>query len=164
MISQAQLRAQNKYDKVHTKSIMLKLNRTSDADILAKLDDVDNRQGYVKRLIRQDIRGNSPVLSIEALRYLVYPVAIKNRLRSVYLFGSYARGEAAEDSDVDLMIDSDEITTMNQFLSIEEELKRAFGKGVDLVMAEAAKKNDTRAGKRFLSHFERDKVLLYEDA
>ena len=164
MISQAQLRAQNKYDKVHTKSIMLKLNRTSDADILAKLDDVDNRQGYVKRLIRQDIRGNSPVLSIEALRYLVYPVAIKNRLRSVYLFGSYARGEAAEDSDVDLMIDSDEITTMNQFLSIEEELKRAFGKGVDLVMAEAAKKNNTRAGKRFLSHFERDKVLLYEDA
>lgn len=162
MISKAQLRAQNKYDKMHTKSVMLKLNRTSDADILAKLEDVDNRQGYVKRLIRQDIRGNEPVLSIEAMRYLICPVAKKNKLRSVYLFGSYARGEATPDSDIDLMVDGDEIKTMNQFLSIQEDFKKTFGKGVDLVMAGAAEKNNTRAGKRFLSHFERDKVLLYE--
>lgn len=162
MISQAQLRAQSKYDKTHTKSIMLKLNQTSDADILAKLEDVGNRQGYIKQLIRRDIRGESPILSIAALKYLIYPIAKKYKLRSVYLFGSYAKGEARDDSDVDLMIAGDEITTMKQYLSIEKDLQDAFGKKVDLVMEEAAKSRNTRAGKRFLSHFEEDKVLLYE--
>ena len=161
MVSKAQLRAQKKYDKAHTRSILLKLNQTSDADILAKLDDVGNRQGYVKRLIRQDIRGNSDVLPVDALRYLVYPIARKNELRSVYLFGSYARGEATGESDVDLMLDG-EITSMAHFLSVQTDLEKAFGKKVDLVMADAAGKNDTRAGRRFMSHFERDKVLLYE--
>ena len=162
MASTAQIKANSKYDKAHTKPIMLKLNRTNDADILAKLDDMDNKQGYIKRLIREDIRGAGSILSMDALRYLVYPVAKRNGLRSVYLFGSYARGEATANSDVDLMIDSDTLTTMRQYTSLEKEMEEAFGKGVDLVMAGATKEN-TRAGRRFLSHFERDKVLLYED-
>ena len=33
------------------------------------------------------------------------PVAEKYHLKAVYVFGSYARGEAREDSDVDLLID-----------------------------------------------------------
>ena len=162
MATQAQLKAQSKYDKAHTKSIMLKLNRTNDADILAKLEDEDNRQGYIKQLIRQDIRGEGAVLPIDALRYLVYPIAKKNSLHSVYLFGSYARGEATADSDVDLMIDGGDITTMHQYTAVEKAFREAFGKKVDLVMA-GATNEETRAGKRFLSHFEKDKVLLYED-
>ena len=35
----------------------------------------------------------------------VRPVAEKYHLKAVYVFGSYARGEAREDSDVDLLID-----------------------------------------------------------
>ncbi|MDR3294725.1 MAG: nucleotidyltransferase domain-containing protein [Clostridiales Family XIII bacterium] len=33
------------------------------------------------------------------------PIAIKYQLPTVYLFGSYARGEATDDSDVDILID-----------------------------------------------------------
>ena len=47
--------AQAKYDKTHTKQIPLKLNKATDADILKKLDEVDNVQGYIKNLIRTDI-------------------------------------------------------------------------------------------------------------
>lgn len=53
--SDAQKKAVRKYDKEHTKQIMLKFNLETDADILAKLEEVENKQGYIKQLIRQDI-------------------------------------------------------------------------------------------------------------
>lgn len=53
--SEAQLRAQAKYDKANTRDIKFKFNLKTDADILEKLDSVPNKQGYVKDLIRTDI-------------------------------------------------------------------------------------------------------------
>lgn len=46
---------QNEWNAGHTTGIYLKLNNNTDADILAKLASVDNRQGYIKQLIRADI-------------------------------------------------------------------------------------------------------------
>lgn len=54
-ITEAQKRAQDKYDKANTRRVMLKLNTTTDADVLAKLDAVESKQGYIKRLIREDL-------------------------------------------------------------------------------------------------------------
>ena len=56
MVSEAQKRAQAKYDNRNTIWISLKFNMKTDRDILEKLDSVENRQGYIKELIRQDIR------------------------------------------------------------------------------------------------------------
>jgi len=53
--SAAQLKAGAKYDAEHTKQVMLKLNKTTDADILAALDACGNVQGYIKGLIRADL-------------------------------------------------------------------------------------------------------------
>lgn len=47
--------AKKRYDKQHTKQIALKLNKKTDADVLARLGRVGNMQGYIKRLIREDI-------------------------------------------------------------------------------------------------------------
>ena len=57
MVSKAQIKAQAKYDKGNTKSIHLKFNMKSDADILKKLDSVESKQGYIKELIRKDIES-----------------------------------------------------------------------------------------------------------
>lgn len=48
-------RAPRKYDLAHTKQVKLKLNIRTDADILDRLKSQQNVQGYVKRLIREDI-------------------------------------------------------------------------------------------------------------
>ena len=48
-------KARARYDKENTRHIKFKLNLKTDADILAKLDAEPNTQGYVKRLIREDI-------------------------------------------------------------------------------------------------------------
>ena len=49
---------QQKYDKANTTQIRMKLNLRTDADILAKLDSVGNKQGYIKALIRADIASS----------------------------------------------------------------------------------------------------------
>ena len=55
MATKAQLKASNKYDKENTKSVLLKLNKKTDADIIEMLDAVPSKMGYIKDLIRQDI-------------------------------------------------------------------------------------------------------------
>ena len=54
-VTEAQKKAQARYDEKATTQVKLKLNLTTDADILAKLDSVDNKQGYIKALIRDDL-------------------------------------------------------------------------------------------------------------
>jgi len=44
-----------RYDAENTRQIKMKLNLKTDADILAKLDSVPNKQGYIKALIRKDL-------------------------------------------------------------------------------------------------------------
>lgn len=55
--SDARIKANAKYDKVNTKSVFLKLNVKTDADILEHLETVGNKQGYIKELIRKDMNG-----------------------------------------------------------------------------------------------------------
>ena len=46
---------QMKYDSKNTERIYLKLNKKTEADILAHLENLENKQGYIKQLIRNDI-------------------------------------------------------------------------------------------------------------
>lgn len=59
--SEAQIRANKKYDAANTRGVYLKLNITHDADVIAWLEEVAQRdpvkgkQGYIKDLIRKDM-------------------------------------------------------------------------------------------------------------
>lgn len=46
---------QTRYDSTHCRTYGLKLNNGTDADIIEKLASVPSMQGYIKRLIRDDI-------------------------------------------------------------------------------------------------------------
>ena len=50
-----QSEAKTKWDKENTTVVTMKLNNKKDADILEKLNSVDHKQTYIKRLIRADI-------------------------------------------------------------------------------------------------------------
>lgn len=45
-----------KYDKEYTTQQSFKLNRNTDADILKWLESIPNKQGYIKALIREDMK------------------------------------------------------------------------------------------------------------
>ena len=54
--SDAQKRAVAKYDAANTKSHLLKLNKKTDADIIAFLEQQPNKLAYLKKLIREDMQ------------------------------------------------------------------------------------------------------------
>ena len=59
--SEAQMRANAKYDAKATMQLKMKLNKTTDADIIEKLESIGNKQGYIKALIRADIEKQNNV-------------------------------------------------------------------------------------------------------
>lgn len=54
--SEAQKRATAKYDAANTVQFKIKLNKTTDAELIEFLKGFDNRQGYLKELILQDMK------------------------------------------------------------------------------------------------------------
>ncbi len=54
-ISEKNLSPQQKYDKANAKVYTIKVIRTTESDIIQKLDGEKNKAGYIKSLIRKDI-------------------------------------------------------------------------------------------------------------
>jgi predicted nucleotidyltransferase len=59
-------------------------------------------------------------------------------IRRLALFGSWARGDAVEDSDVDVLVEVDPSIGL-RFVDLAEEIERAVGRRVDLVSRRAIK-------------------------
>ena len=57
MASEAKLKANEKYIKANTKTICVRLNYNTDKDIIQKLDEVNSKMGYIKELIRIDLKN-----------------------------------------------------------------------------------------------------------
>lgn len=160
MASKAQLKAQAKYDKQHTRQVVLKLNTSSDADILAKLDNENNKQGYIKELVRENMRNRSEVLSVASIKYLLLPIVKRYNISSLSIFGSYARNEATPASDVDILIDGGTYHGLVEYMTLIEDMKSALGRDVDLVTREALNNSKTKADFIFKSNIEREMLVL----
>jgi len=61
-------------------------------------------------------------------------------VRSLDLFGSVARGDAAPSSDVDLLVDFDGPVGLFHFFRVQRRLEEILGCKVDLVMRDAVKR------------------------
>lgn len=55
MVRKSQLKASKKYNEKNCKVFTMKLSKIYDVDILDRLEEVNNKQGYVKALIRKDL-------------------------------------------------------------------------------------------------------------
>jgi len=60
------------------------------------------------------------------------------KVRSLALFGSYARGDQRSDSDVDIMVDVDPSIGL-EFVSLAEKIEELLGLHVDLISSRAIK-------------------------
>lgn len=71
------------------------------------------------------------LLTIRTIRETLVPILEANNISFCYLFGSYARGDANEKSDVDLLVDTD--ITGIAFFKLVEEIRNSLNKKVDLI-------------------------------
>ena len=49
------------------------------------------------------------------------------------MFGSVARGQARQDSDIDLLVDAPPGTSSFAFISFKHLIEQVFGRGIDLI-------------------------------
>lgn len=72
-------------------------------------------------------------------RKAIEAAAGRRRARNVRVFGSVARGEDTEASDVDLLVDLDEGVGLLGLIGLERELRDLLGVDVDVVPADSLK-------------------------
>lgn len=75
---------------------------------------------------------NNVVLTIENIMNVVKLIAEKYHVDQVYLFGSYARGEANMDSDLDFLVYGGDNFKLTMIFALAEELREVLDKNVDV--------------------------------
>ena len=118
------------YNKDNYKLIPIRI-RKDNVDITNKLESVPSVNSYILSLIDNDIHRDT--LTIKQIKERILPILAKHNIHEVYLFGSYARGEANNKSDVDIYCEAGDINTFIEQGYLEDELEEALGKEVDLI-------------------------------
>jgi predicted nucleotidyltransferase len=97
---------------------------------------------------------NDTLYTITEIKERITPIAQQYGLDKVYLFGSYARGEAKPDSDIDLCIEKGRLRTFFEFSGFCVDIEDALKKQVDVV---------TTAGidDEFRSNIEKEYEVIY---
>ena len=80
-----------------------------------------------------NMKPNKEIYTLEKIKKLIKPVMDKHQITEVYIFGSYARGEARSDSDIDIYCGAGDVKTLYDETDFIEELEKALSKKVDLV-------------------------------
>ena len=127
------------------------------ADIIDLLDNatedmLEKILAAAKEIVRAG-KGNK-VYTIDEIRAKAVPIAKKYGVKRLSLFGSYARGEADAQSDLDFLYDDITCDVMFAYFGFVQDLEDEFGCHVDLVSS------DIR-DKKFLAEVQRDEVILY---
>jgi len=94
--------------------------------------------------------------TIEEIKTIVEPIARKYGVARVYLFGSYARGDVTENSDVDLRVDKGSLKGMFALCGLYTEIEEALQMKVD-VLTTGSLEDD------FLRKIQKEEVLLYAE-
>lgn len=140
-----------KYNKSNYKMFPFRI-RCDDTKVIEKLRKVPSMNRYIHSLIENDI--NPRVLTIKKIKEIILPILSKYDIHEVYLFGSYARGEAKNTSDVDIYCEAGKVNTLVDQDFLEEELERSLGKDVDIVFI------GTKMNGFFKKQLEEDKIKL----
>lgn len=99
-------------------------------------------------------RKGKDVIPLDDIAAKVGPIARRYGVPKVYVYGSYARGEADTDSDIDLCIERGRIRDYFELGHFETDIENALGKRVDITT--------TGASKQFIDSIRKDMVLIYE--
>ncbi|HHU21295.1 MAG TPA: hypothetical protein GXZ51_02495 [Acholeplasma sp.] len=141
-----------KYNKNNYKMYQFRVKK-ADEKIINYLDNIENRNKYIMDLIDQDI--NRSVYTIKEIKSIIKPILNKYGITDINLFGSYARGEARPDSDIDIYCDKGNIKTLVDQVILEEELEVALNKKIDLVF------NTARMHQTFKENIMEDMIKLW---
>ena len=95
------------------------------------------------------------IYTIEEIKHIAIPIVSEYGIAKLSMFGSYARGEANENSDLDFIMDTGGLIGMIQYCAIICRLEEKFGCHVDLITTGCS-------DREFLSRIQNEEVLIYQ--
>ena len=98
------------------------------------------------------------MLTIPQIQQAVTAYFKDKPVKRVYLFGSYARGEATEESDVDLLVEYDD---SKKVVSLFETFRYKLGLE-DILNLQVELVSKGAVYHRFLPYIEKDKIEIFE--
>ncbi len=98
------------------------------------------------------------MLTVSEIKARIAPIAEKHGINRVGLFGSYARGEATENSDIDLILDVPSGATLFSISDFLLDGEDALHKTLDYVL-ESEVRNAPH--KEFRNNVNRDRISVY---
>ena len=88
------------------------------------------------------------------IREAIVAILKKHDAERIAIFGSYARGEATDFSDIDILVRFSQPKSLVQIVQIEDEIKKAIHRKVDLVTEKAVSP--------YIAHsIHRDELVIY---
>jgi len=94
------------------------------------------------------------VYSLEEIRSIAAPLARQYGVAALYLFGSYARGEATPQSDLDFLVDRTGMEDLLALGGLYSDLEKSFDKPLDVLTAQMLSDDFRKA-------IQPEEVLLY---
>ena len=104
---------------------------------------------------------NDLIYGIDEIKRIVAPIASKYDVDRVFLFGSYARGDANSDSDIDFVIDKGRLRGL-QLASMLGDSQERFEKSIDLLTLTGISNGTINGKPSFKYSVEKDMVVIYE--
>lgn len=100
--------------------------------------------------------------AITEIKKLTEPIFKEYGVEKAYIFGSYARGDYNENSDIDIIISSKSIRSLLIIGAILEALKLVLKKEVDLIEEECFEEDEIdEIDQEFYDKIKRERVMIY---
>lgn len=113
--------------------------------------NVNNRE------MRLNDKGGLYMLyTIDEIKTKAIPIAQQYGIETLSLFGSYARGDADDKSDIDFLIQKGKMKGLLSYCGMVADFEEIFHCHVDVVIKNAIKDRE------FLEEIQKDEVMLYE--
>lgn len=103
------------------------------------------------------------IYSIEEISRRIVPVAERYGVEKVTLFGSYARGDAVAESDIDLMISYKKLKGAFALGGVFADFKEVMDKSVDVVSEKSLTAEYTsETSKKLYDNIKREGIVIYK--
>lgn len=125
----------DEYQKEKYKRVVVRIKH-DDIILLDHINKQKNVNKYIKDLVREDM-NKKEIYTLSKIKEIILPIFHKREIHDVYLFGSYARGEANKESDIDIYCERGNVGGLIDVSMLKEELQNKLNKEVDLIFSSA---------------------------
>lgn len=98
---------------------------------------------------------SNKVYTIDEIKNIVKPIAKSYGVQRIFLFGSYARGEATSSSDLDFRVNKGALKGLFALGGLYSDLEESFDKDLDLLTTGSLEPD-------FLNMIAKEEILIYE--